>query len=69
MFFTPEFYIDAVQDTKRMLTNQIIKDETLNEAAINYIDAQTKFAKMMVQNSITLSKYFVDTISKCATKK
>lgn len=66
--FTPDFYIDAIQDSKRIVTNQIIKDKTLNDAANNYIDAQTKFAKMLVQNTITLSKYFVDSYSKCFTK-
>ena len=64
MFFTPSFFIDTFQDTKRIVTNQIIKDPTLNKAANNYIDAQTAFAKMLVNNAIDVSKYSVESISK-----
>ena len=62
--FTPEFYIDLVQSTKRQLTNQVYKDDTLNKAAHNFIDAQTAFAKMLAKNYIDLSTYSVDAISK-----
>ena len=62
--FTPSFFIDTIQDTKRVVTNQIIKDPTLNKAANDYINAQTAFAKMLVNNAIEVSKYSVDSISK-----
>ena len=62
--FTPEFYIDLVQSTKRQLTNQVYKDDTLNKAANNFIDAQTAFAKMLAKNYIDLSTYSVEAISK-----
>lgn len=62
--FTPEFYIDLFQSTKRQLTNQVYKDDTLNKAANNFIDAQTAFAKMLAKNYIDLSTYSVDAISK-----
>ena len=62
--FTPEFYIDLVQSTKRQLTNKVYQDETLNKAANNFIDAQTAFAKMLAKNYIDLSTYSVDSISK-----
>jgi hypothetical protein len=62
--FTPEFYIDLVQSTKRQLTNQVYKDATLNQAANNFIDAQTAFAKMLAKNYIDLSTYSVEAISK-----
>jgi len=62
--FTPSFFIDTVQDSKRMVTNYIFKDPTLNKAANDYITAQTAFAKMLVNNTIDLSKYSVDSISK-----
>jgi len=64
MFFTPAFFIDTFQETKRVVTNQIIKDPTLNKAAQNYIDAQTTFAKMLVNNAIDVTKYSVESISK-----
>lgn len=62
--FTPSFFIDTIQDTKRMITNQVFKDPTLNKAANDYINAQTAFAKMLVNNAVDLTKYSVDSISK-----
>lgn len=62
--FTPEFFIDTVQETKRVVTNQIIKDPTLNKAAQDYINAQTAFAKMLSRNAIDITKYSVESISK-----
>ena len=62
--FTPEFYIDLVQSTKRQLTNQVYKDDTLNKAANDFITAQTVFAKMLAKNYIDLSTYSVESISK-----
>jgi hypothetical protein len=62
--FTPDFYIDLFQSSKRQLTNQVYKDDTLNKACNSFIDAQTAFAKMMVKNYIDVSTYSVDAISK-----
>lgn len=62
--FSPDFYIDSFQQTKRVLTNQVFKDPTLNKAAHNYIDAQTAFAKMLTNNTLDLAKYSVESVSK-----
>jgi hypothetical protein len=62
--FTPDFFIDTFQTTKKVVTNAVFKDATLNKAAHNYIDAQTAFAKMMTRNAIDLAKYSVDSVSK-----
>ena len=62
--FGPDFYIDSFQETKRVVTNQIFKDPTLNKAAQDYINAQTAFAKMLAHNAIDLTKYSVESISK-----
>ena len=62
--FTPDFYIDTFQSLKRGFTNTVITDPTLNQAANSFIDAQTQFGKMMAQNTIDISKYFVDSISR-----
>ncbi len=62
--FSPAFFIDTFQDTKRIVTNKIITDPTLNKAAHNYIDAQTTFAKMLADNAIDMAKYSVDSVSK-----
>jgi hypothetical protein len=62
--FTPHFFIDTFQGTKKAVTNQIFKDPRLNKAAHDYIDAQTTFAKMAVNNTIDMAKYSVESISK-----
>ena len=62
--FTPEFYIDLIQSSKRMATNQIYKDERLNKVANDFIDAQTVFAKMLAKNTIEMLSYTADSISK-----
>lgn len=62
--FSPDFYIDTFQETKRVITNQVFKDPTLNKAANDYINAQTAFAKMLAHNTIDLTKYSVDSVSK-----
>ena len=61
--FTLEFYIDNFQSTKKLITNQVFTDPKLNKAAHKFIDAQTQFAKMLVQNTIDMSKYSVDGFS------
>ena len=62
--FTPDFYIELLQSSKRMATNQIFKDERMNKVANNFIDAQTVFAKMLAKNTIEMLSYAADSISK-----
>jgi len=62
--FSPSFYIESFQNTKKVVTNQVIKDPTLNKAAHAYIDAQTKFALMLADNAVELAKYSVESLSK-----
>lgn len=61
--YSPNFHIDLLVGTKKHLTNQIITHPTLNKAAINFINAQSDFAKMMINNYVLVSKVFVDTMS------
>ena len=59
--FTPNFYIDQFQATKKIVADQIFKDQPeLQEVAVKFIDTQTAFAKMLVVNSITVNKLFWD---------
>ncbi len=67
--FSPDFYIESFQNTKKVVTNQIFKDPTLNKAAHAYIDAQTQFAKMLSHNAIDIAKYSVETITNCLFPK
>ena len=61
-YFTPDFYIDSLQNTKKNITNKIITDQTLNKAAHAFIDAQTNFAKMLSKNATDMTKYSVDSL-------
>ncbi len=62
--FTPEFFIDTFQGVKKTVTNAVFKDATLNKAAHAYIDAQTAFAKVLASNTIEMTRYSVDSVSK-----
>ena len=62
--FTPHFFIESFQSTKKLVTDQVFKDPALNKAAHAYIDAQTQFAKMAVSNTIDMTKYSVESVSK-----
>jgi hypothetical protein len=64
VMFTPIFYIESFKNTKKIVTDQIFKDAALNKAAHAYIDAQTQFAKMAVNNSIDMAKYSIESVSK-----
>lgn len=66
--FTPNFYIDQFQSTKKIVSDQIFKDQPeLQKVAINFIDTQTAFAKMLVDNTVTVNKIFWDNIVKTHT--
>mgnify|MGYP000910919368 CR=1 FL=1 len=58
--FTPQFYIDSFQSLKHSFTDKVITDPTLNKAANAFIDAQTAWAKMIVDNSTNITKYCFD---------
>lgn len=62
-FYSPEFYIDAFQNTKKLVTDKVITDKTLNKAAHAYIDAQTAFAKVLVNNSLDIAKVITENVS------
>ena len=63
-YLTPDAFVNALQTTKRGLTDKIITDPTLNKAAHDYITAQTDFAKMLTLNFTELSKYTFDAYTK-----
>ena len=57
---TPENAIDTIQQYKKNLTDRVYTDPTLNKAAQNFIAAQTQFAKMLVTNTVDISKWALD---------
>lgn len=60
IMFTPQFYIDSFQNLKHSFTNKVITDPALNKAANDFIDAQTTWAKMVVDNTTAVTKYYFD---------
>jgi len=68
--FTPQFFIDAIQSTKKGVFKQIIKDPELQRVADRYIDAQTDFANMLIANTIAMARYsFEKAIDNAFSKK
>lgn len=61
--FSPIFFIETFQNTKKVVTNAVFHDKTLNKAAHAYIDAQTAFAKVLVNNTIEMTRYSVESVS------
>jgi hypothetical protein len=53
----PDTIIDTVQNMKRMVVNQFVQDRVILEAAHNYIDSQTHFAKMLVKNTLDIVQH------------
>lgn len=52
------------QSAKKNMTDKIIKDPELNEMAHKYIDAQTQFANMLLDNTECMLKYSFDKMAK-----
>jgi hypothetical protein len=67
--FTPQFFIDSIQSTKRGVFKQIIKDPELQRVADRYIDAQTEFANMLVTNTIAVARYSFEKVTDRAFSK
>lgn len=67
--FTLHFFIDTFQSTKRQVFNQIVKDPELQKVAANYLDAQTTFAKMLVDNTITVASHSLEKMNECCFGK
>lgn len=65
--FGLDWYIDTFQNTKRMLTNQVFTDKRVNKVANDFIDAQTTYAKMLVNNTLEMMKYTADKTTECWT--
>jgi hypothetical protein len=68
--FTPNFYIDQFQATKKIVADQIFKDQPeLQEVAVKFVDSQTAFAKMLVENTVAVNKFLWDNALSVGKKK
>jgi len=62
--FSLKFYIDQFQNSKKLVTDQVYKNQPeLKEAADKWVDAQTQFAQMLFDNTITVLKYNADQVA------
>lgn len=59
-----KMFINYIQSTKKTLTDRIIKDPELNDMAHKYIEAQTQFANMLLDNTECMMKYSFDKMAK-----
>ena len=63
-FYSPEFMIDTLQKTKGYVTDKVITDPELNTLAHNFMNAQSAFAKMLINNTTELTKISTDNVTK-----
>ena len=57
--FTPIIFVETLQNAKKAATNALIKDQTFNKAAHDFIDAQTEFAKSVFSIATAISNELV----------
>jgi len=58
--------INYFQNAKKGMTDKVIKDPELNAMAHKFIEAQTQFAIMLLDNTENMMKYNFDKMSKGA---
>ena len=59
-----KLFVNYIQSAKKTMTDKIIKDPELNEMAHKYIEAQTQFANMLLDNTECMMKYSFDKMAK-----
>ncbi len=57
--FTPEQFIDNVQNVKKQVVNTFVVNEQIKKGLIEVIDAQTAFSKSLAQNALLFGQLFV----------
>lgn len=50
---------------KRSFTHNVVTDPVVKEACLKFLDSQQDFHKMLVDNTTTLTKHFIDSQTKC----
>ena len=56
--FTPDFYIDGVQNAKKQFVNTFVTNDSFKKELIKLVDAQTKFAKGQISTSLEIAQAF-----------
>ncbi len=57
--FTPDFYIDGVQNAKKQFVNTFVTQEGFKKELIKLVDAQTEFAKGQIKTTLQIAEAFV----------
>jgi hypothetical protein len=57
--FTPEYFIDSVQNAKKQVVNTLVIDAALKQDINEVIDAQTAFVKTAVTNTMSIGNRVV----------
>jgi ribosomal protein L18 len=47
--FTSDFYIDAIQNGKKMLVNSMVQHDGIRTALNNFVDGQTAYTKSAIK--------------------
>ena len=56
--FTPDFYIDGVQNAKKQFVNTFVTNDSFKKELIKLVDAQTEFAKGQVKTTLSIAEAF-----------
>jgi len=66
--FTPDFFIDGIQNAKAQFVNTFVTNEPLKNGMLAYVEAQREFAKSIVKGNSALNdaviKFFKNAVAK-----
>lgn len=67
--FTPDFYIDGVQNAKKQFVNTFVTNEQFKAELIKLVDAQTEFAKGQIKTTLSIAETIVKNASSAVYSK
>lgn len=57
--FTPEYFINSLQNSKKTVINTFVADKDIKEGLTNLVDAQTQFYENVSKNVVGISKALI----------
>ncbi len=67
--FTPDFYIDGVQNAKKQFVNTFVTNDSFKKELIKLVDAQTEFAKGQIKTTLQIAETIVKNASNAVYAK
>jgi hypothetical protein len=67
--FTTDFFIDNVQNAKKIFVETYVKNESFKKELVKLIDAQTSFAKGSIASSLSVAQIYWKSLSDIAYPK